>query len=598
MSSASDCGGSPNDTLQPMTLVTISQVEAARPDGLTQSGAAMGQSAAGLNERINQQQGALDTLKSGWQGAASDSAIAKAVPILTHMQQMQKAMAVLQTTLQEGGVTLSGIRTNVLNNVDQLRGQGWQVASDGSVSVRPGSSLDRYAAISPVNEMQVRQLAAANSMTMKSLLASFDTTDRQLGQKMRSAVAALDGKPSTFWAGIGDIPQKPPDTGPTIPQDKSPEEVKTWWESLSQSDKDRLLREQPEKLGNLNGIPVEDRSKANIETMNRDIARVENATEAIPYDDMQRYYNAIKIRDGLAAQRAKTGAETYLYVYEPNAFDNQGRAAIAIGNPDTADNTAVVVPGTGNSVESGWLSRDDAARVYDQTSKADPTRSTAVVAWMGYDAPDSLTDVRVGQPDLARQGGDLLAGDVNALNVTNQGDSHVTVIGHSYGSTTVADAAAGSGMRVDDVVLIGSPGTDLAKSASDFHLPEGGHVFVGAASTDPITHFGGMQSTMPGTDFTVGLGNDPADDDFGSTRFKAEVPGLSNPFSDHSSYLQPGSESLYSIATIASGQGDKLEELGMTADHRFRMGIPGLPEMGPKLDPEIVRPGTSGHTYG
>lgn len=581
-----------------MTLVTIAQVEAARPDGLTQSGAVMGQSAAGLNARISQQQGTLTALKSGWQGAASDAAIAKAGPTLQRMQDMHRSMATLQTTLQDGGAALSGIRANVLSTADQLRGQGWQVGSDGTVSVRPGSPLDKYARVSPVNNMQIRQQAATNSMTMKTLLASFDTTDRQLGQNLRSAVAALDGKPSTFWARSGDIPQAPPDTGPTIPQDKSPDEVKTWWDSLSQADKDRLLREQPDKLGNLNGIPVEDRSKANIEMMNRDIARVENATEAIPYDDMQRYYNAIKIRDGLAAQHAKTGAETYLYVYEPNAFGNQGRAAIAIGNPDKADNTAVVVPGTGNSVESGWLSQDDAARVYDQTSKADPTQSTAVVAWMGYDAPDSMADVRVGQPDLARQGGDLLASDVNALGVTNQDDSHVTVIGHSYGSTTVADAAAGSGMRVDDVVLIGSPGTDLAQSAADFHLSEGGHVYVGAASTDPVTHFGGNQSTVPGTDITVGLGNDPADDDFGSTRFKAEVPGLTNPISDHSSYLQPGSESLYSIATIASGQGDKLEELGMTADHRFQIGIPGLPEMGPQLDPEILRPGTSGHTYG
>jgi uncharacterized protein YukE len=578
--------------------VTIPQVEAANPDSLTQSGAAIGQSASGLIDRISQQQTTLNTLKSGWQGSASDAAIAKATPTLQQMQQLHESMTKLQSTLQQGGATLTQTRANVLQTVDQLRQQGWQVGPDGSVSVRPGSPLDKYTKISQVNAMQVQQLAVTNSTTMKTLLASFDTADRQLGQNLRSAVAALDGKPSTFWSGIGDIPQTPQNAGPKIPEGKSAEEVKKWWETLSQGDKDRLLREQPDKLGNLNGIPVEDRSKANIEVMDRDIARVENATEAIPYDDMQRYYNAIKVRDGLAAQHEKTGAQTYLYVYEPNAFNNQGRAAIAIGNPDKADNTAIVVPGTGNSVESGWLSSDDAARVFDQTSKADPTKSTAVVAWMGYDAPDSMADVRVGQPDLARQGGSLLAGDVNALCVTNQGDSHVTVMGHSYGSTTVADAATGSGMRADDVVLIGSPGTDLAKSAADFHLSEGGHVYVGAASSDPVTHLGGDQSTIPGTDITVGLGTDPADDDFGSTRFKAEVPGITNPISDHSTYLQPGSESLYSIATIASGHGDMLEDLGMTADHRFQVGIPGLPEMGPEIDPETFRPGTSGHTYG
>lgn len=584
--------------VRPSTVLTIPQVESARPDGLTQAGAAMGQSAAGLNERISRQQSTLDTLKSGWQGSASDAAIAKAAPTLQRMRQMQQSMATLKSTLQEGGAALTGIRTNVLRTADQLRKQGWQVGPHGSVAVRPGSPIDRYANISPVNAIRVRQLAAAGSVTMKTLLASFDATDRRIGQKLRSAVAALDGKPAAFSADFGDVPQKPSDPGPKFPPGKAPEEVKNWWDSLSQADKEWLLREQPDKLGNLNGIPVEIRSRANIEMMNRDIAPVQNATEAIPYDVMQHYYNVIKIRDGLAAQRAKIGAAAYLYVYEPNAFDNQGRAAIAIGNPDEAHHTAVLVPGTGNSVESGWLSQDDAAQVYRQISKADPTQNAAVVAWIGYDAPDSMADVRVGQPDLARQGGDLLAGDVNALAVTNQGDSHVTVIGHSYGSTTVADAAAGSGMRVDEVVLIGSPGTDLAQSAAEFHLPDGGHVYVGAASTDPVTHLGGNQSTVPGTDITVGLGNDPADDDFGSTRFRAEVPGLTDPISDHSSYLQSGSESLYSIATIASGQGDRLEELGMTADHRFHIGIPGLPETGPQLDPETLRPGTRGHTYG
>ena len=54
------------------------------------------------------------------------------------------------------------------------------------------------------------------------------------------------------------------------------------------------------------------------------------------------------------------------------------------------------------------------------------------------------------------------------------GATHVTVIGHSYGSTTVADAAAGSGMRANDVVLVGCPGTDLAQSADD-HVK----IFVG-----------------------------------------------------------------------------------------------------------------------
>jgi Alpha/beta hydrolase len=175
------------------------------------------------------------------------------------------------------------------------------------------------------------------------------------------------------------------------------------------------------------------------------------------------------------------------------------------------------------------------------------------------------------------------------------------VIGHSYGSTTVADAAAGYGMRTDDVVLVGSPGTDMAKSAADFHLPGDGRVYVGAASSDPVTHFGGMQIPItpfppspfdvPAPGIPVGLGTDPAVDGFGSTRFKAEVRGLDFPFSDHSKYFTPGGESLYAIADITSGNGALLEDHDMTARHR------GEYLLADSVDPELLRTPTTGHYH-
>ncbi len=254
----------------------------------------------------------------------------------------------------------------------------------------------------------------------------------------------------------------------------------------------------------------------------------------------------------------------------PCAFDGNGGAAIAIGHPDKAANTVVVVPGTSHSVKEGWLSSDDAAHVDHETSNADRSRPTSVIAWMGYEAPDGLTDARVAQTGLAHQCGALLALDVNALNTTHDDGTptHVTVIGHSYGSKTVADAAAGCGMHANDLVLVGCPGTDMARNAGDFHLQPGGCVYVGGASGDPVSYLGGI----PGA-----LGADPYIDGFGSTRFKAEVPGLA---SDHSHYYDPGSESLFGAADIASGHGDALEHDHMTAPHRTAwpsVHIPGTP---------------------
>ena len=196
---------------------------------------------------------------------------------------------------------------------------------------------------------------------------------------------------------------------------------------------------------------------------------------------------------------------------------------------------------------------------------------------------------------MARTGGQALAADVNALAVTHAGPpAHVTVIGSSYGSTTVADAASTSGMHADNVVLVGCPGTDMAHSADDFHLPAGGHLFVGAASADAVTWSPGHVSG-PGLHgpTVLGLGDDPAVDGYGSTRFKAEVPGFSvNPVRDHSHYFDDGSESLFSIADVVSGHGDALQRDGMTAHHRGEYGVGGW------VDPEFLRTPTSGHRHG
>lgn len=338
----------------------------------------------------------------------------------------------------------------------------------------------------------------------------------------------------------------------------------------------------------LQGVSARARDRINRQLLVDDISRVENATEAISAADMVRYDNALRVRDGLRVN-ACDGADPVLLIgYDPAAFGGRGRAVIAIGDPDTADNTTVLVPGAHSSVRDGYLSHPDGANVYREVVRADPDRSNSVIIWMGYRTPDSLLDPAVAQPTSARAGARLLASDIDALRAAHRGASHITVIGHSYGSTTVADAAAGFGMRAHDVVLVGSPGTDLARSAEDFHLPAGGHVYVGAASWDPVTGFGGEpQLPVPGTATTLGLGRDPADDGYGSTRFKAEAPGLS-PTTGHSRYFTPGTESLFSIGDIASGHGDALARDHMTAPHRRRF---------PTFDPERLRPGTGEHRH-
>src|SRR5437879_2596048 len=122
----------------------------------------------------------------------------------------------------------------------------------------------------------------------------------------------------------------------------------------------------------------------------------------------------------------------------------------------------------------------------------------------------------------------------------------------------------------------------------------------GSAPT-AVTDLGSQQipiSPIPPTPFDtptagipVGLGTDPALDGFGSARFRAEVPGLTNPFGDHSEYFTGGSESLYAIGDITSGHGALLEEHGMTARHR------GEYVFADSVDPELLRTPTGGHHH-
>jgi uncharacterized protein YukE len=609
--------------------VSVSTVEASQPDALTAAADQLGAKITRFEVVVADQRRALDALEASWQGRASEAAIAKGEADLRAQVAMLGRLTAMRAALASGGSQLSSARSAVLTVVDGLRAVGWQVADDGTATPPPW--FPAYLVV----------LAAPFTAILKRLLAMFDTIDQQTAAAIRAATGAVP--PS--------VPGPSPGTPELPAPGTAPGDVDDWWTSLTPQQRQRLIAEHPAALGNLNGIPAGVRDRVNQAVMNDDLKRVDDVAHrnGVSVDDVlhdparfglsavdaTRYTNAVQAKRGLDHQRGgdagdPNGRPVMLWAYQPLADNGQGRAAIAIGNPDTAQNTAVIVPGTGSSLRDGWLSdgHDDGIHLYDQSRLGNPDEQTAVISWMGYDAPDGFSDPRIATPWLARQGGDLLAADVNGLAATHLGSSHVTVIGHSYGSTTVADAFAGSGMKANDAVLIGSPGTDLAKSAADFHLA-GGHVYVGAASTDPVSWFG-----TPGALATnwlnqelgsplgplAGLGTDPAGDAFGSLRFHAEVAGSTGlDFKDHSHYYDSGSESLRAMTDIASGNADRLDDAGPLAEGRHQphvstpdhvdtpfgpvpiphvdTDIPGSPAI---MDDETDRPGssvTTDHSY-
>ena len=222
--------------------------------------------------------------------------------------------------------------------------------------------------------------------------------------------------------------------------------------------------------------------------------------------------------------------------------------------------------------------------------------SVAVMTWHGYDAPsigvadggddnpvDDVGDwvgeagdlVHVVTMGQATRGAAVLASDVAGLRAVRGDDVHVTVIGNSYGSTTVAIAADEFELDADDVVLTGSPGAGRARDAADLTTGRS-NTWVGSASDDPVSYLGRTGGVEPHdlvevtTGAEAGLGNDPAEDDFGARRFQAEWSGRDDdfpwPLDGHGHYFDPCAEAPPNIGAIVVGEYDAVR----LAEHRHK----------------------------
>ncbi|MGH3453383.1 MAG: alpha/beta hydrolase [Nocardioidaceae bacterium] len=367
-----------------------------------------------------------------------------------------------------------------------------------------------------------------------------------------------------------------------MPSGDDPEAMRRWWDSLSLAQQVAVMAAHPDRLGNADGLPAEVRDEANRFVMADDLALLEAKERDDTLTRLER--NALaNIRAAIRNLEAReshidpiTGERTHtqLYIYEPYAFNGDGRLAIATGNLDAANHVAVMVPGMGTNVQGMGAGRS--LNVYDESRWASGD-TVAVLDWVGYDAPSgtSLSNpdiIGVVNQKMARAGADLLAADVEGLRASRDDDpAHLTVIGNSYGSTTAGIAAGRFDLEADDLILTGSPGVPVG-DAGDLSTGHD-HTWVGSASRDFVTSLGRTGWTdpsdvaahlIPGVEL---MGNDPAEDDFGANRFQAENVDRGGRWNiaDHSRYYDQNTESLYNVAAITTGQYGDVQE----AQHRY-----------------------------
>ena len=318
----------------------------------------------------------------------------------------------------------------------------------------------------------------------------------------------------------------------------SPEEVSVWWALLSESEREALINKDPEKYGNLNGIDMASRVKANDLVLN---GRIDGAGNRIPgtgllekaqkeYDEakaayendkdsfwgrqysddegLERYVNARnKLNDLLAIKKALEGEDISLVALEFGEPGENVRAALAIGDVDNAKHVTTFVPGMTTSCRrSTDLNLGYARNLIEAAENAGGAEkgSVAAVAWMGYEAPPdpSPEDVSVAFPGKAQAGAEKLNGFLTGIHSwrSERGmDVHQTPVTHSYGSLTGGFAMRDIGEGVvDDFVYTGSPGSAVRSVGTLGVDPE--HTWVSAIP---------LHDEVQGMGLDVNFGRDP-----------------------------------------------------------------------------------------
>ncbi|MFF4799837.1 alpha/beta hydrolase [Streptomyces sp. NPDC001351] len=237
-----------------------------------------------------------------------------------------------------------------------------------------------------------------------------------------------------------------------------------------------------------------------------------------------------------AADRAMATPSRHLLAYDGRG---EGQATEVFGDLATATRIAVLVPGSDTSLDTYDRFRATAIALQDRLAREAPQGTrTAVVAWLGYTTPGTVSTT-VLTTDRADQAAPRLREFITEVRHIAGRKAGISLLCHSYG--TVVCARAAPGLDVQDIALVGSPGTG-ADTATALHTRA--RVWAARGSDDWVAEVPHVRADLFG--WTVGFGTDPVSPAFGARVFAAGPGG-------HSDYFRPGSVSLANLTRIVLG---------------------------------------------
>jgi hypothetical protein len=527
---------------------------------------------------------------ASWTGGGADAATGKRNQLTDRLEQAVAGIAAARRGLGEAADAVTGLQHAVLEADGLAKAHGFEIIDAGGVA-DPGPPPDTPPDQVEAVKAERQKINAELVDRVRQILDRAEVVDNELADLLGKAERGEFGNggattlaaAADAGAGQGGLADLAPPKGGT------PQDVHAWWATLSDTERQRAILANPALFGGLDGLPAVDRDKANRMLLGTQMQQLDNDKRALDAlggnltDDQRHELDRITsllghpgtpdgttkpsglcaIQDRLA--HPVGGQQAYLLGLDTNA---QGKAIVAMGNPDTAANVATYVPGTGADVGkiSGDLDRSD--KMLEAATKSG-SPSTSVITWLNYDAPPNLPMAAL--PQFADKGAPALDTFQDGLRATHEGvPSHNTVLGHSYGTTLVGHAASGGHtLNADDVALIASPGVGVNHAnqlqltgspqdqvANHIHASTAEHDMIKVTNVNP-SHIPVIGWALPDID---PLGPDPIKPDFGANTFTSS-PGTEGPLiagglngAAHSEYWTKGWDGLANMGNVIANK--------------------------------------------
>ncbi|MFE7542692.1 alpha/beta hydrolase [Streptomyces platensis] len=526
-------------------------------------------------------------MRNSLSGSAADAALKQLRELAKDFHYTQVECGVLSTALHALAADLQSAKNKLDAAVADAEGEKLTVEKNGSVTYPEGGdkyqgktppggtvngvtgqtakALHRQASHIHPNPYFARALACADRIA--AALEEATEADEKWAPKLRklkadddltvSAADWVDAKKDT--GGVRDGAERYLDAIKAPPKHGDPEDNAEWWKHLSADQRDAYISMHPASIGAMNGLPADARDEANrtvlAETRGQYEVRLAALNKSEPpefeevgargdmkysqkwldwRDEKERLEGKLKGMQAIQGRFDRTGQgglpEAYLLGFDPDGEGN-GRVILANGNPDTADHTALYIPGT--TTDLSTIAEDDgdtpsdlkrSERLWRESGRLAPGQKVSTITWLDYDAPDNvLTDApsdtyaERGAPRLHQ----YLEGNRTAHTYATGDTGHTTVLGHSYGSTLIGDTAKTfvrdqTPFPADDVLVAGSPGMQ-AKHAADLGIdPQHMWAMEGGGLDNVVTEGGRV----------MGLGGGgliPTDPGFGGKIMKSDA---------------------------------------------------------------------------